>query len=243
MAKKTLIIIIGIFSLCALIIFSFYTNGINLFNYPSGKEYPVRGVDVSSYQGEIDWKTLSEQSIHFAYIKATEGSSYIDPYFDKNLSDALNTNLRIGAYHFFSFDSSGKTQAQNFISAVPIKTDMLPPVVDIEFYGDKEINPPGKEATQIELTILLNELEAYYRKKPIIYATGKTYNQYIANGFNEYDIWIRNVIGLPILSDQRQWTFWQFTNRARLDGYVGAEKYIDMNVFNGTREDFDTYAK
>ena len=56
--------------------------GVLHINNPSAKEYPIRGVDVSSYQGEVDWDTLSEQNISFAYIKATEGSSYKDDRFD-----------------------------------------------------------------------------------------------------------------------------------------------------------------
>ncbi len=149
----------------------------------------------------------------------------------------------MGAYHFFSYDSSGKTQADNFISVVPKTEDMLPPVVDIEFYGDKEKNLPNKETTQTELTALLLQLEEYYGLKPIIYAPEKSYELYIANSYEEYDIWIRNVLNKPSLSDDRDWTFWQYTNKEVLDGYNGKEKYIDMNVFSATEEEFDSYAK
>ena len=111
-----------------------------ILNHPSGKEYPVRGVDVSAYQGEIDWDVLEKQEIDFAFVKATEGSSFVDRRFIQNYEEARKTDLRIGAYHFFSFDSSGKTQAENFIKNVPVDDEMLPPVVDFEFYGDKEKN-------------------------------------------------------------------------------------------------------
>ena len=97
--------------------------------------YPVRGVDVSNFQGEVDWNTLSAQNISFAYIKATEGSSYKDERFDYNWKNASDCDLRIGAYHFFSFESSGETQAGNFIKTVKAVDDMLPPVIDVEYYG------------------------------------------------------------------------------------------------------------
>lgn len=216
-------------------------NGIILLNNPSESTYPIRGVDVSSYQGFIDWKILSGQGIEFAFIKATEGSSYVDPNFTYNFKSAAETSLRIGAYHFFSFDSSGEAQANNYISAVPKTDNMLPPVVDIEFYGDKKKNPNNKESTQNEILILLQKLESYYNMTPIIYATEESYNLYISGDFDKYDIWIRNVISKPTLSDNRFWTFWQYTNREKLDGYNGKEKYIDMNVFNGTAEEFDHY--
>ena len=137
------------------ILFFLLWNGIILLNNPSMTEYPVRGVDVSSYQGEIDWKTLSSQNLSFAFIKATEGSSFVDPCFDYNYEKAQKTDLRIGAYHFFSYDSSGEDQAENFISTVSKIDNMLPPVIDLEFYGDKEKNPPEQKAVREQLDRML----------------------------------------------------------------------------------------
>ena len=71
----------------------------------------------------------------------------------------------------------------------------------------------------------------------------KSYKLYISGSFQDCDIWIRDVISKPKLSDNREWTFWQYTNRERLEGYQGDEKYIDMNVFYGTNEEFDNYMK
>lgn len=219
-------------------IFALLYNGIIWFNNPSLTEYPVRGIDISSYQGKIDWTILSVQNIDFAFIKATEGSTYQDPSFQTNWQEANQTVLKIGAYHFFSYDSSGKTQAENFIRTVPVLKSSLPPVVDIEFYGDKEKNPPAKEDVLPELNELLKELENQYGKKPIIYATMKSYRMYLEEDYKDYPLWIRNVIAKPNLSDKREWLFWQYSHRQKLDGYNGKEKYIDMNVFNGTKEDF-----
>ena len=120
-------------------------NGYLLLNNPSRERYPVRGVDVSKYQGEIDWPVLAEQEISFAFIKATEGNSHVDARFAYNYEEARKTGLRVGAYHFFSFDSGGDTQAENFIRNVEAFEGMLPPVIDLEFYGDKAENPPGRE--------------------------------------------------------------------------------------------------
>jgi lysozyme len=230
-----------ILAIAASVIAILFYNGVILFNNPSLKEYPVRGVDVSSYQGEIDWDVLARQGIQFAFIKATEGSSFVDPHFADNYASARNTTLRIGAYHFFSYDSSGSTQADHFISVVPKAASMLPPIVDVEFYGDKEKNLPDKESMQRELSVLLAKLEEQYGMKPILYATEKSYALYIANAFDEYDIWIRNTVTTPTLSDGRAWTFWQYTNRETLDGYRGAQRFIDMNVFRGTQAAFDVY--
>lgn len=240
MKKKILCIVAVMMFIIGSIGVLFY-NGILLFNHPSKEKYPVRGVDVSSYQGEIDWEILAGQGIEFAFIKATEGSSFVDKQFKTNYENARSTNLRIGAYHFFSFDSSGETQAENFCNTVPKEQTMLPPVIDIEFYGDKEKNPPDAKGIKEELATLLIYLEDEYGKKPIIYATKQSYDLYIANDFPEYDIWIRNIFTKPSLSDSKKWTFWQYTNRERLKGYTGDEKYIDMNVYNGTKEEFAKY--
>lgn len=243
MKKKIIISVVFIIWGFACITAFLTYKGIIILNNPSTDKYPVRGVDVSSYQGEIDWNKLSHNHIQFAFIKATEGSTFVDDRFSYNLSAALKTNLRIGAYHFFSYDSSGKTQAENFISNVPIIKNMLPPVIDVEFYGDKEKNPPDKVSVQKELNVLINTLQDHYGVKPIIYATEKSYQLYIADCYNDYDIWIRNVLSQPSLSANHRWTFWQYTDREKLDGYNGKEKYIDMNVFFGTQYDFDMYAK
>lgn len=246
MKKKILIGILlafGIVIIFGAIMFLLVYNGIVLLNNPSSEEFPVRGVDVSVYQGEIDWQKLSEEDIQFAFIKATEGSGYVDDKFSQNYENAQKTDLRIGAYHFFSYDSSGETQAENFINTVAKTDDMLPPVIDIEFYGDKKENLPDKDKTQKELDVLISKLEEYYGKTPIIYATEKSYELYIADKYDNCDIWIRNVYTKPKLSDERKWTFWQYTNKEQLSGYSGDEKYIDMNVFNGNESDFESYGK
>ncbi len=136
--------------MCAVAAALFYF-GVLKFNNPLRAQYPVRGVDVSSYQGEIDWEVLSRQQIAFAFIKATEGSAFVDAHFAKNYENALQTGLRAGAYHFFSFDSPGETQAEHFMSQAPKTEGALPPVVDFEFYAGKEQNRPNAEEARENL--------------------------------------------------------------------------------------------
>ncbi len=245
MKKKILIslaiIVIAIFA--ANILYSLVWNGVILLNNPSKKTYPIRGVDVSHYQGEIDWAALSSQNIDFVFIKATEGSSFVDDRFSYNFAEAQKCDIAVGAYHFFSFDSPGGTQAENFIKTVTPFEGMLPPVIDIEFYGANSVNPPDKDDVSKELNTMLLLLEDFYSLRPIIYATEDSYEYYLAGGYAEYDIWIRNVKTSPHMSDNREWTFWQYTNRERLDGYKGNERFIDMNVFSGSSDDFKAYPR
>jgi len=244
MAKANRILLITaplLFSLIAGAFAALFYHGILLFNNPSSTRYPVRGVDVSAYQGDIDWAVLSRQNIHFAFIKATDGSDFVDRCFQTNFKNALSTGLRVGAYHFFSRGSTGKAQAEHYIATVPKIDGVLPPVVDFELYGDNNTSTPEREVIRAELSTLLYELEAYYGLKPILYATETSYSVYLSGYYDSYDLWIRNVFTRPKLLRIRLWTFWQYTNRARLDGYHGDERYIDLNVFNGTLEEFYNY--
>lgn len=202
--------------------------------------YEVRGVDVSHYQGDIDWEKMSDENIDFAYIKATEGSSHVDEKFRMNWKNIEQTNLYYGAYHFFSFDSAGETQAQNYISTVGSLDGKLIPVVDVEYYGDKESRKKelDREAITRELDVLLRALEEEYRIKPILYTTYSAYHDFIEGSFDEYGLWIRNVYYTPDLGMKGRWLYWQYTDRTTFDAYAGEEAYIDMNVFAGSRAEF-----
>lgn len=215
-----------------------YNSGVEV-EAPDLEAYPVRGVDVSRYQGMIDWDILTSQNISFAFIKATEGSSHQDPLFAKNWEDAQKTDIYIGAYHFFSYESSGETQAQNFIETVGRVDGMLPPVVDLEFYGKYYDEPMSKGETRTILRSLLDALEEHYGAKPIIYTTPRAYYSYIlGGGFGDYPMWIREVHMEPFV----RWSFWQYSDQGKLAGYDGmqsdqTEANIDLNVYNGTLED------
>lgn len=201
----------------------------------NSEKYPVFGVDVSNYQGDIDWNVLEKQGVRFAFIKATEGSGHVDESVRKNLENAAETNIKLSAYHFFSFDSAGETQAANYISTVPADDIDMPPVVDIEYYADKRKNKPSKEEAESVLRPLLLELEEYYGVKPIIYTTFPVYCRYVKDNFSEYPLWIRSVNFEP---DLIEWKFWQYCDSGELEGYNGDEKCIDFNVYNGTEEEF-----
>ena len=210
-------------------------------NIPDSEKYPVMGVDVSRYQGNIDWPVIAGQNVRFAFIKATEGSSHQDPCFLRNWKEVGETDIFAGAYHFFSFESSGETQAQNFISTVgDLCGSNLPPVVDLEFYGGYSDNPLSRRETQQILNDLLGTLEEYYHVKPIIYTTTRAYYHYIlGGGYGDYPLWFRNTYQEPLV----RWSFWQYSDEGLLAGYDGrqadsTEIYIDLNVYHSSYEDF-----
>ena len=244
MKKKKVVFIVMITVFAGLSILAvLMLNGSVKINDIVARAYTVRGVDVSKYQGEIDWERIAEQNIEFAFIKATEGSSHVDQKFAINWANSLKTDMKIGAYHFFSYDSNGKTQAQNFMQNVPIREGTLPPVVDVEFYDDKEQNLPDKKETVVILHDMLTALEKHYKKKPIIYTTQKAYNLYIKDDFSDYPLWIRNVWYPASFTVGDSWAFWQYSDKGILDGYDGDEKFIDLNFFNGSKEQLEKMCK
>lgn len=135
---------------------------------------------------------------------------------------------------FFSFDSSTLTQAKYFCSIVPTQPGMLPPVVDIELYGEHKKNPPSPEKVRDELNTMLALLEQYYDVKPILYATQESYKLYLSGHYQQYPLWIRDVYFTPRLPQNEPWAFWQYSAKGLLDGYNGREKYIDLNVYRGS---------
>lgn len=236
--KKKFLLISGILLVFVVFISLVLTKKIRLTSLWADR-YDVQGVDVSHYQGDIDWQILQRNQIDFAYIKATEGSSHIDEKFEVNWQEASKTNVTIGAYHFFSFDSPGKEQAEGFIDSVGNLSGKLPPVVDIEYYGNREANPPDEETVIENLQEMLDVLEQKYQVKPIIYTTYKVYKKYIRDNFEAYPLWLRNVYYIPNLDLSENWVFWQYSDTSVMEGYNGEEKYIDRNVFCGSKEELE----
>ena len=222
---------------CALAIY-----GVTVFlSRQAIKNYSVHGVDVSSYQGEIDWIELQKNGIDFAFIKATEGSGYVDKMFSQNIGGISKTDVAPGAYHFMSFESDGKSQAENFIATVKKEKILLPPVIDLELYGRYNYAPPDEETVTAILDDLISSLYAEYGKMPIIYTNRRAYSLYVSGRYKDCDIWICDVVKKPELPDGRKWLFWQYSHTGKLSGYSGSEKHIDLNLFSGTDKEFKEY--
>ena len=196
--------------------------------------YEVKGLDVSHYQGNINWKKVADTADYqFVYIKATEGRDFLDDTFSYNWNEASKHGFAVGAYHFFTTQSTGLEQAQHFIATVPATNKNLPPVIDIEIGLDHNVDQIRRE-----LTALGSTLEEHYGKQPLLYVTYATYNKYIAGAFENNEIWIRDIVKSPSLQDDREWSLWQYNNRGRVDGI---EAYVDINVFRESQEAWHKY--
>src|SRR5207253_881242 len=96
---------------------------------------PVHGVDVSKWQGEIDWAAVRDSGMRFAFIKATEGGDVVDDRFQQNWSGAKSAGVARGAYHFVYWCRPAGEQAAWFKAHIPADADALPPVLDAEWNG------------------------------------------------------------------------------------------------------------
>ncbi|UKT62289.1 glycoside hydrolase family 25 protein [Pedobacter mucosus] len=200
------------------------------FNIKIPKNYTIHGIDVSYYQGKINWqqvKTMKEDdvNIRFAFIKATEGLLQVDPYFQRNWREAPKAGIICGAYHFFRPKRNGKSQAKFFLQVVNIEKGDLPPVVDIESLDG--VSPLKMRA---ELADFLNYVEMKTKVRPIIYTGLKFYEDYLDGSFDDYSLWIAHYYQPKLRLDKSRWKFWQHSDKAKING-IG--HVVDFNAFNG----------
>jgi lysozyme len=208
-------------------LFALIVLGVSLHFYHEASPVVVMGIDVSHYQGVIDWQKVStDKNVRFAYIKATEGSTYRDPNFTRNWENAAQNGIIAGAYHFFSKKSSGSTQAKNFISTVPKQSGRLCPVVDVE----STLLVQNSYKTQLDTFV--NLVEAHYGKKPIFYVTNRVYSL-LYDDYADYPFWVVDYKGSPKVSE---WSFWQYSNKSSIAGISG---YVDTDEYHGTLWEFE----
>lgn len=186
---------------------------------------PAMGIDVSHFQGEINWEEIKENRITFAYSKATEGNTYIDPKFYENWESMTSAGIAKGAYHFYTTSSSGKTQAAHYVNTIKkLKKGDLPPVLDLEQGGlQSTITVKEFQSEVIEwLTIVEDKLGV----KPIIYTNNPFANKYLdTSHFSDYHLWIAEYgvkeAKTPNAWKNKGWAIWQRTESGNIKGEVG----------------------
>ncbi len=209
----------------------------------------VFGVDVASYQhpngAAINWNSVKASGAAFAFVKMSEGTSYVNPYGKGDLAGARAAGLRASAYHFARPRlplSTATSDAQRFAAQVGnVKTaGALPPVLDIEANG-------GLSAANVTAwtKTFLTALEQATGRVPMIYSGPWFWNGYMGNpsGFSRYPVWIADynpgATGPNLFGDFGYSTVWQYTDGARVSGINGA---VDGNYFHGSRTQLDTFA-
>ncbi|MCR5573264.1 MAG: glycoside hydrolase family 25 protein [Bacteroidaceae bacterium] len=198
--------------------------------------YQVHGIDISHYQGKVDWSSLSQAQndpefpLRFVFLKATEGGDLIDDTFQQNFQSAKDFGFVRGVYHYFIPTTDARKQAQFFINQVKLQPGDLPPVLDVE------VSPKRKDQQQFTQNVKtwLDVVEAYYGVKPILYASYKFREKYLNDTiFNRYPYWIAHYY-VDSVQYQGRWDFWQHTDAGTVPGI---KEQVDLDVFNGNLEE------
>lgn len=201
-------------------------------------DYAVHGIDVSLYQGAIDWdrvKSMNVQGvkISFAFIRATVGHTGVDDYFKYNWRETKNVGIIRGAYHYFKPTQDTELQANLFAKTVKLQAGDLPPVLDTEVLGNL-----SSSQLRAEVKLWLDLVEKKTGVRPIIYTNYIFYRDNFHGYFNDYKFWIAHYnagyLNLPGFAD---WTFWQHTDKGRV---ASISHRVDFNVFNGNKEQLNT---
>ncbi|KAF6584866.1 glycoside hydrolase family 25 protein [Paenibacillus sp. EKM211P] len=195
----------------------------------------AEGIDVSRYQGTIDWKRVRADGKSFAFIKASQGQRYVDPTFITNAKGIKAAGLLLGAYHFVDATSvnTAKAEARHFAEVLDqvggAKALDLPAVMDYEN------NPGGLSSAAIHEIALafLTEFERVSGRKPMVY-TGNAFAAHFKVPLGSYKLWIARYSSTRVPSDTtpwKSWDFWQYSDNGRVEGIQGP---VDLNVYAGT---------
>jgi len=222
--------------------FAIYEPPARINDKPDGIEvdkskYPITGIDISRHTGIVDFRKIKEQfndTIDFVYIKASEGANLVDVKFETNYINAILNDIPVGPYHFFKFNVSGKRQAINFLQIINNKIFNLPLVLDVEEWSN-----PGEynhDKVIFEIRCFILEVEIRRKEKVMIYTNESSYQKYIQGNFESSKIWICSFSSQP--KNLNTWTFWQHSHSGKLEG---AEGWVDINTFNGTRKEWNQF--
>lgn len=192
------------------------------------RRHLVRGIDVSHYQGSINWRGVARDNVSFAYVKATEGISGRDAQFARNWRGARNAGVRVGAYHYFIFCRSARAQARNFLAVAPRTQSALAPAVDLEPTRNCPAGLSGPEVRR-ELNAYLAIVEARQRRRVVLYVTPQFYAAY-GPYLPKRQMWRRSISLTS--SPDGSWTYWQYGSRGHV---AGIRTRVDLNVVRADR--------
>ncbi|MCP8856761.1 GH25 family lysozyme [Latilactobacillus fuchuensis] len=197
---------------------------------PNVNQYPVLGLKVSQEDGYQDFQKLKKEDVQFVYLKATEGASYKDDYFDSNYSRAVGSGLQVGIYHYFSFNSTPEQQAAQLFKSVGQDSGNLPIMIYLEYYGQYQQKKPATKKTQKAVAQLIALINQHYQKDCLLGGTPAIVNRYRpAKG--QYPLWQTTSAAPKAMQTSG---FWQYTLASPLPQQDRQATY-QLAVFTGTK--------
>ena len=202
-----------------------------------------KGVDVAAHQHPggtpIDWSKVRTDGQSFAFVKATEGGDWVNPHYVEDIQAANAVGLKTGAYHYARPAGDAKTQAANFAAQIALAPDQtLPPALDIEV-------AEGKSAAQLEQWIeeFTSELKRLTGRTPMIY----TYKYFWMGQMNNSQKFSDLPLWLAAYQDQAPdtvggWNKLSFWQRSGSGKVAGIPTDVDMNLFNGSKQQLQSFS-
>jgi GH25 family lysozyme M1 (1,4-beta-N-acetylmuramidase) len=199
----------------------------------------LEGIDVSHWQGSIDWPRVAAAGKAFTIIKASESTDYVDPLYASNRAAAQAAGLWTGAYHFARPDATSgdaMREADHFVATVRLGRGDLIPALDLEQSGGLSV-----AALQTWVTAWLGEVTTRQGVRPMIYTSPAFWTKYMGDSSALADagyktLWIAHWgVAAPTVPANnwggRGWTFWQYSNCGTVPGISGC---VDLDRYHGT---------
>jgi len=203
----------------------------------------VRGIDVSKWQGTVDWHRVKGDGMVFGVARVSDGLNYPDAYFARNWKEMRKEGLIRGVYQYFRPNQSATAQANYLITEVKkaggFQKGDLPAVLDLEATG-------GQSASTIvkQIDTWLSRVEQGTGRRPIIY-TGSYFwdGKVLSSKHTKYPLWTAHYTtkACPLVPNPwNKWVMWQYTSKGKVSGTSGN---CDVNRFNGTLADLKAFAQ
>ena len=197
--------------------------------------YPIAGIDVSKHNGKIDFEQVKADDYQFVFIKASEGKTYRDDAFVDNYRKARDAGLKVGAYHFFRKNRTGREQADNLLGVIEGRPMDLPLVIDLEDDWGNGATTSRETAVErvMEMINILND-KGY---QVMIYTNLDGYNKYYKDLLADHDLWLCSFTS-PDLLPSLPHCIQQFSHEGRVSGVDGD---VDLNVWRGSKREWNQY--
>ncbi|HLK19515.1 MAG TPA: GH25 family lysozyme [Bryobacteraceae bacterium] len=198
----------------------------------------IAGIDVSHFQGVVDWPRAAASGIQFCFMKATEGAGNVDPRFIQNWKNSRNAGLVRGAYHFFHPAAPASAQANSFLRMVArLEPGDLPPVLDLEVPAAwVGITSQDRAPLAIEW---LDTVEKTLGVMPIVYLSPAFATEILANapGLARFPVWFAHYTTADAPTVVKPWSTWNFWQYSRDGKIPGVALPVDLDRFNGSLDD------
>lgn len=190
---------------------------------PTEEPEPLRGIDASHHQGAIDWPRVAGAGITFAYLKATEGTTFTDSRFAEHRRAATRAGIDVAGYHYFQLCSDGTAQAEHFVDVLGRRGD-LPPALDLELAGSCD-DPPPPATLLAEVRAFLAVVDRFAGRRTLVYLYPDFEERFgFADDLDDHPQWVRR---LGDRQPRRDWTVWQYDDAGTVPGVSGG---VDLNL-------------